>query len=312
MKRCYIGLSTPIGFYQGYLLEPNRPNAILEAPMGLFLLYDEIWFLNRKLCPYNMEDLNYVHFLNEEYDLKFIDNEFWSEIEKMSLDIKLPNEIMHSELVSSQSVVTRHVKSYSKPFWITNKIEKKAYCKSTVNHLFDKIVADKFDLELIANSFFTELRKRIEPIQKIQLTQKLIIPEFPNFQGVDGPYIEVVDDFRSERLIKQFRNKISEITNDDLISIDNLMKNLENEMVTAGKNLIRKQTSPISLYRGIALKLISLIPFLSNIVTAYGFINNVYKLNKDRNNMGWMSFTVKSQIMINDYYRKATPNKRHR
>jgi hypothetical protein len=64
----YVGLSTPVFYdYKYSARETNAdtrssPNPILDSPYGLLLLYDEIWFLTRSLCPDNMRDLPYVNF----------------------------------------------------------------------------------------------------------------------------------------------------------------------------------------------------------------------------------------------------------
>ena len=72
MRIGLIGLSTPIAFDYG--VEATRapadlassPNPILDSPFGLMLLYDELWFLTRSLCPENMRGCSFVRFLDEE------------------------------------------------------------------------------------------------------------------------------------------------------------------------------------------------------------------------------------------------------
>ena len=84
----FIGLSTPLFYdYRNPASEAisdlrSSPNPILDSPFGLFLLFDEIWFLCRSLCPENMRDLPYVKFLDESGKLPSLNN-----IEKRSNDI---------------------------------------------------------------------------------------------------------------------------------------------------------------------------------------------------------------------------------
>lgn len=72
MRIAVIGLSTPLCYdYKNPIKNPSgdiydTPNPILESPFGLLLLYDEVWFLNRNLCPQNMWNLPYVKFMDEE------------------------------------------------------------------------------------------------------------------------------------------------------------------------------------------------------------------------------------------------------
>jgi hypothetical protein len=80
MRIAFIGLSGPL-FYD--YRNPARkapsdlessPNPVLDSPFGLLLLFDEIWFLCRSLCPDNMRDLPYVKFLDETGTLPKLDN----------------------------------------------------------------------------------------------------------------------------------------------------------------------------------------------------------------------------------------------
>lgn len=72
MKRIgYVGLSTPTFYdYRNPATHApsdtsDSPNPILEGAFGALLLYDELWFLCRSLCPDNMRSLPYVKFLDE-------------------------------------------------------------------------------------------------------------------------------------------------------------------------------------------------------------------------------------------------------
>ncbi|WP_139252797.1 hypothetical protein [Geodermatophilus nigrescens] len=70
-RSAFIGLSGPIGYdYRNPLSrqslgEERLPNPVLEDVAGLLLCYDELIFLSRDFCPADMQDLPYVHFVNE-------------------------------------------------------------------------------------------------------------------------------------------------------------------------------------------------------------------------------------------------------
>ena len=59
-KKLLIGVSSPVGYFYARASEKGRPAPILETPLSYFLLYDEIWFFSRKICPYNMERLDFA------------------------------------------------------------------------------------------------------------------------------------------------------------------------------------------------------------------------------------------------------------
>jgi hypothetical protein len=74
MRIAYVGLSGPLFYDYGHLATPgpadmqSSPNPILDSPYGLLLLFDELWFLTRSVCPENMRELDYVRFLDEAGD----------------------------------------------------------------------------------------------------------------------------------------------------------------------------------------------------------------------------------------------------
>ncbi|WP_349931294.1 hypothetical protein ABNP34_03275 [Glutamicibacter mishrai] len=71
VKRAFIGFAGPLGYAYGHKRtelenETSSPNAVLENVGGLLICYDELYFPTRNLCPVDMWELPYVHFLLEE------------------------------------------------------------------------------------------------------------------------------------------------------------------------------------------------------------------------------------------------------
>lgn len=73
MRIAYVGLSSPTAYlfnFKQYVHENEFDwNPILESPQGLSVLYDEIWFLHRALCPFTMLNLPFVRFVSEREDI---------------------------------------------------------------------------------------------------------------------------------------------------------------------------------------------------------------------------------------------------
>ncbi len=73
VKRALVGTSTPIGYdYKNQAQKASSdlddsPNPIIYGSMGLFIIYDEIWFACESLCPQSMRHLPYVKFLDREF-----------------------------------------------------------------------------------------------------------------------------------------------------------------------------------------------------------------------------------------------------
>lgn len=80
MSRIYIGFSSPIAY--DYTNQATRtladltssPNPILIGVTGMLVLFDEIWFPCRSLCPESMRNLSYVKFFSESDALTTIDH----------------------------------------------------------------------------------------------------------------------------------------------------------------------------------------------------------------------------------------------
>jgi hypothetical protein len=72
VRRALIGFSSPVGY--SYAFQAPRsandggssPNPVLMGSMGLFTLYDELWFACESLCPRTMRGLPYVHVVDRE------------------------------------------------------------------------------------------------------------------------------------------------------------------------------------------------------------------------------------------------------
>jgi hypothetical protein len=69
-RSAYIGLSGPLCYDYKNKLNTDYPNPILEAPVGLMVLYDEAVFLNEIVCPKSMRNLDFVKFISDKKDIK--------------------------------------------------------------------------------------------------------------------------------------------------------------------------------------------------------------------------------------------------
>ena len=71
MRIGLVGLSSPVFYDYRHpaSIAPSdlssSPNPVLEGAFGALLLYDELWFLCRSLCPENMRSISCVKFLDE-------------------------------------------------------------------------------------------------------------------------------------------------------------------------------------------------------------------------------------------------------
>ncbi|MFG3336967.1 hypothetical protein ACGFZZ_33735 [Streptomyces tendae] len=71
-RRAYLGRFAPLFYDEANMHEVygrSVPNAVLENATGLMLCYDELWFAHRALCPADMQNLDFVHFVSDQPEL---------------------------------------------------------------------------------------------------------------------------------------------------------------------------------------------------------------------------------------------------
>ncbi|MGW1950310.1 hypothetical protein ACWCRC_39155 [Streptomyces sp. NPDC001940] len=71
-RRAFLGRYAPVAYDRANrhdVYGSNEPNAVLENAIGLMLCYDELWFLDRRQCPMDMQDLGFVKFISDDAEL---------------------------------------------------------------------------------------------------------------------------------------------------------------------------------------------------------------------------------------------------
>lgn len=306
MRKAFVGLSTPIGYDYKNGLENKfgKPNPIIDSPMGLFLFYDEIWFINRKTCPINCENLRYVKFLDEEYDLTKL------ELERFDWEnIKLENDIeegsrdkfwknwestLKINLGKNIIGVDNHSRGidFGTTFLTPN--------PTALNLVIDDFLASHFNLELITNSatsvYAESTAKSSIDLTKSKLTQLILCDNIPNFHLPHGPYHSFIEDLRSESLLKQYRKKINEIIRNPNEDISELTKEINSAMETYLYELILKNLNKNQIFKGAFNAGIGQVPILGNIYSGYDGGKTIYDNIMTRKEYGWMGFVAKARL----------------
>ena len=233
MRIAYVGLSTPLFYdYRNPASKApsdlvSSPNPILDSPFGLMLLFDEIWFLCRSLCPENMRELSYVRFLDERKMLP-------------SLEIKTPDfggvAMQNDPALSKRyerfnKASSRFFSSYQKflkragvdwqaaPDNHTHKLQigdsrRSANPVSFDNLLFDMAVVQRIernDVELVTNSI-SQRWLDDSPFMKARLTELLTVENIPNYLTSKGPYHTCIEEARDNPFLRDFRKWITSQT----------------------------------------------------------------------------------------------------
>jgi hypothetical protein len=313
-RSAFIGLSGPIGYdyKKENKLNETFPNPILEAPLGLMALYDEVVFLDEAVCPKNMANLDFVKFISDKKDIA-------SYIEHPDGRTRI-NEV-RGELFQGKDFPFNELKRFitkNAPFAIyDNHSRHLSYSwfditpnsNSVKNVIYDNIVAREENLSLVTNSLIDKtLTNAMSPTYlKGNLANNVIAKRIPNVLTEKGPYLETIYEIRDRHYVKEFRRKIdSIIENRKKESLNELTQNLEielNEIKNDFTNRFLKKERKYKIYFSIGkivLKdLIKSVPIVGQVLTAYdGFEKGreLYNIWKEQGEYGWAGFLVDLEL----------------
>lgn len=302
MKKAYLGFSTPVGYDYKNTAEKvpsdtsSSPNPIIVGATGLFVLFDEIWFPCRSICPQSMRNLDYVRFVSEEYDEIELDGEV---IEKIAASI-LPE--VHLDTIHPNGYNNFMKKYYgiSGPDCHTHEID---FFKSPVcgnldarSHARDMVILEKLggDFIPILNGITRRMflpqelawLRSEDNDRKVRAADHLLtISGIYDITGPAGPYHPVMEELRTHHYAKSFRNwisgEVSSLHNKELKDVVSEMEGVvrdfeRNALVKAVGREGLKEVS-IDLIEGLAL---DLIPGASSIKTTMGIINSGLEMEK--------------------------------
>jgi hypothetical protein len=222
-----VGLSSPLLYDYGVQASRARsdlydsPNPVLDSPYGLMLLYDELWFVCRSLCPENMRSLEFVRFLDEENMLPHLED-----LHPDRLRLERPDE--YERIVNS---VRRRFSNFdavaaslrmtwdARPDNHTHglrlgRIQLTGNSLAPQAILFDAALLDRLgrpNVELVGNSFGQSLMEGANPaVADADLAHVLVFDKIPNYLSPQGPYDPVVDEVRQERSLRDFRRWVAD------------------------------------------------------------------------------------------------------
>lgn len=286
MRIGLIGLSSPCGYLYDHQRrftkkQPWHWNPILESPVGLATLFDEIWYLHRALCPQTMRTLDFVKFLNEDSEYaSIITNEIEKlhsykdrEIAKRMIDLQSVNwkyihrleEIIRAAsgmIPSRDTPIDNH--SHTIKFG-QNAVVGNAW--SSENLTFDLIVLQKLSnksgkkIELITNTFTNAcLLAKDDNLTKLTVAHSIIIKRIPVLQTVRGPILTDIERVRENKYMADFRKKISSAVSEaELQETSKLVQRIEKEFVDYRNEVLLEHQARAGLFESIARNSISIV-----------------------------------------------------
>lgn len=216
MRKAFVGLSTPVGYdYTNPATktgsdQSSSPNPVLDSPFGLMLLFDEIVFVSKSLCPENMRSLPYVTFLDESEQLPLVTKDEISSVHDLQLGrFEYPHtfqEAIRSAGVLDEMGVDNH--THGLKFGQFEGLAASHERNLAIDMLFHSRLNDP-NIELITNSNLRPLETSDEDVWgKLKLTELLVVENIPNFLTKSGPYHPVIDEVRENKYLSEFREWI--------------------------------------------------------------------------------------------------------
>ena len=228
MRVAYVGLLSPVFYDYGVDAtktasdDVSSPNPILESSFGLMLLFDEIWFLCRSLCPENMRHLPYVRFLDETNLLPNLRRTNYSALDDLheqilkSKGIKVRDKTVPYDFVRKNMGIywdakpdthTHTLLIAGKSFMARPAVENLFFDMEIVHHLS---ITTKKEIELITNSFSEGLLEAPKnPVLKTKLAEILAIDYIPNYLTPIGPYHPAIEEVRENSYLRDFRKWVA-------------------------------------------------------------------------------------------------------
>ena len=315
-RTAFIGLSYPLLYDYKHPAEKSKndlissPNPIIESPLGLMILYDEILFLCRSVCPNNMRNLPYVKFVDELYpDFYFqgcmdLAEEKYKEIsEENWLDNK-----DYEDIVESFNIREWGPDGHTHGLKIGDITT--AASSNQLMFLFDLFVFQALqntyheDIEFITNRKFISMS--FDTGARVELIDKIIIPGIPNYLGVSGPYHKCMEELRENEYITDFRKWIiKNHSNLQRQEINERCKAVENSIEEVRQRVFRKyleNNSGYSFFTSTGETLITttagiMFPVISGVV-ALKSITQEAREARDAKSVRWQGFVMDSRNIV--------------
>lgn len=295
--RLLIGVSSPVGYFYLREREMGRPAPILESPLSYVLLYDEIWFLSRKLCPYNMEHLDFVHFVDEELCPEGLPMDALHDFEKPDYGT-FPWEEWKAIIMNTighRWNYDNHARQLK-----FGELSLLPTPGQYVNLLVDRHVATSYGMDLVENSANAIWSRHFDENElRLSISEKLLTSPITSLQTIDGPWHDSMTDLRNDRLLKEYRKKIQTVSTDDIRCVDQRVAELSKEFEKITRKIVQQHLDTTGLFKSTVMFLIGLVPYIGNIVGAGGLLKDVHDNIKARKEKGWVGFLGKAQESLN-------------
>lgn len=312
----YLGLSYPL-FYDYQNQAPfsendtwDSPNPIIESPLGLMILYDELWFLCESLCPSNMRGLSYVKYVDKIYpDLYYKGAELFRKDVELKLDYKgldYQDMLDRMNLTKSFGSLDNHSHGIKIGDIIRSGNADEENLKFDIYVFMALQERSVNSIELVSNSRFC-MNEFLSSPSDAEVIEKIIIPDVPNYLNKEGPYHPCIEELRENKYLIDFRKWIinthntiqkSEI-NEICADVDRTIKYTQEKVFNKYLNDNSKYKFFKSSSKTVVKTVAGIISIPFSIAEAIAEITingkNTLEVNGDR----WQGFVIQSRNIIN-------------
>lgn len=303
-----IGLSTPVAYDYGVEATPTKadmnssPNPILDSPFGLMLLYDELWFVSRSLCPENMRGCSFVRFLDEDGAL--------TELGELDIEEEYEAYLAAEEKSGRQpgfANAWRRVDAIPRNWdarWDNHTHGLDLAGKEAAGNsadprliLLDLAIIEHLNqkgLELAGNTVGQERMEVLQPsVRRADLAHVLTIGHLPNYLSAKGPYHPVIDEVREDRFLKDFRRWITETSETSTEEAAAIKATVEKGLRRAQREAFLAHLNPRAHYETVGKTLTGVVGDLivPGVGTAGQLIQDVRDMRSVRNER-WQGFLL--------------------
>jgi hypothetical protein len=291
-NKLLIGASSPVGYYYARESEERRPGPILEAPLSYMLLYDQLWFLSRKLCPYNMEQLDFVHFVDEDLCPEGLSRDALAS-EVPGEPFAFPWDTWKNTIAATIGLrwsYDNHARGLK--FGELGLLPTPGRYE---NLIVDRLIASRYDMDLAENTPNAAWSRQYEQDHlQMSISERMLSARLTSLQTIDGPWHDSIADLRSDRLLKTYRNKISgidSITNS--AELDNRLQSLSDEFERETRKIVSEHFETMNICTNTLLYLISILPIIGTVGTILGggkLVQEIIQKRRQRRERGWVGF----------------------
>jgi hypothetical protein len=274
------------------------------------LLYDELWFYCRSLCPENMRNCDFVRFLDEENALPDL----------AEIDIEAACDALYAAERAEQSVgalsPSRNLLLPDPPgSWDAswdNHTHELLIAKTRVSAnsarpdriLFDLEVLEHLgrqNVELVGNAMGQQWIEWIQPgVRELDLAHVLTIDQIPNYLAPTGPHHPVIDEVRNDRFLKDFRKWISETAETSSEEATKVKETVERGLREAQEDVFLKDLDQASYSESIGKTLVGSIGdfIVPGVGTGAQLLQDVRAVRETRHRR-WQGFLISMRRAAN-------------